>query len=117
MEEPNSTDSLVLAATNQVEILDRALARRFNEVIEYTLPAPEHAHAIVESRLGEFKIPAKAWNVLEPEIAGLSPGELVRAADVVVRGAILDGSTVVSVENLRAALHNRQTLKDKFHVR
>ncbi len=116
MEEPNSTDSLVLAATNHVGILDSALARRFDEVIEYTLPDSDHARAIVERRLSKFKIPASAWNALEPEIAGLSPGELVRAADVVVKDAILEGSATVSVASLRAALHDRQTLKGKFRV-
>ena len=35
MEEPHSTDSVVIAATNHGEILDKALARRFYEVIEY----------------------------------------------------------------------------------
>ena len=50
MEEPNSTDSLVLAATNHVEILDEALARRFDEVIEYHLPDPTSARAIIERR-------------------------------------------------------------------
>ena len=35
---PIRRDSLVLAATNNVEILDEALARRFDEVIEYGLP-------------------------------------------------------------------------------
>ena len=43
MEEPNSTDSLVIAATNHSEILDKALARRFDEVVEYGPPDSEAA--------------------------------------------------------------------------
>jgi SpoVK/Ycf46/Vps4 family AAA+-type ATPase len=114
MEEPNTTDSLVLAATNHVEILDQALARRFDEVIEYTLPDIAAARAIIERRLGKFKIASKSWTMLEPALEGLSQGELVRAADAVVKDAILEGATSVSAEALRAALHNRQTLKGKF---
>ncbi|MBN9147126.1 MULTISPECIES: AAA family ATPase [unclassified Nitrobacter] len=114
MEEPNSTDSLVLAATNHVEILDQALARRFDEVIEYTLPDVAAARAIVESRLAKFKIASKSWTTLESSLEGLSQGELVRAADAVVKDAILEGAAKVSAEALRDALHNRQTLKGKF---
>lgn len=114
MEEPNSTDSLVLAATNHAEILDQALARRFDEVIEYTLPDLAAARAIVESRLAKFKSTAKSWTTLEPALEGLSQGELVRAADAVVKDAILEGAAKVSTEALRDALHNRQTLKGKF---
>lgn len=114
MEEPNSTDSLVLAATNHVEILDEALARRFDEVIEYTLPDAASARAIVERRLGKFKFAAKAWSALESALDGLSQGELVRAADAVVKDAILEGASKVSPEALRGALENRQTLKGKF---
>lgn len=114
MEEPNSTDSLVLAATNHVEILDEALARRFDEVIEYTLPDRAAARAVVERRLGKFKFAAKSWHSLEAGLDGLSPGELVRAADAVVKDAILEGATKVSPEALRGALENRQTLKGKF---
>jgi len=114
MEEPNSTDSLVLAATNQVEILDQALARRFDEVIEYTLPDVAAARAIIERRLGKFKLAPKSWTTLEPALEGLSPGELVRGADAVVKDAILEGAIKVSAEALRDALHNRQTLKGKF---
>lgn len=115
MEEPNSTDSLVLAATNHVEILDEALARRFDEVIEYALPDTGAAQAILERRLGKFNLSAKLWSALEPALEGLSQGELVRAADAVVKDAILEGATKVSPEALRDALQNRQTLKGKFH--
>lgn len=117
MEEPNSTDSLVLAATNHVEILDVALARRFDEVIEYTLPDPLGARAIIERRLGKFKVSANSWSALESALEGLSQGELVRAADAVVKDAILEGATKVSLEALRDALQNRQTLKGKFRRR
>jgi SpoVK/Ycf46/Vps4 family AAA+-type ATPase len=114
MEEPNSTDSLVLAATNNVEILDDALARRFDEVIEYTLPDPPAARAIIERSLGKFKLNGKSWLALEPALGGLSQGELVRAAEAVVKDAILEGTTKVSAEALRDALQDRQTLRGKF---
>ena len=114
MEEPNSTDGLVLAATNHVEILDEALARRFDEVIEYAFPDAAAARAILERRLGKFKLSTQSWSVLQPALDGLSQGELVRAADAVVKDAILEGATKVSPGALRAALENRQTLKGKF---
>lgn len=114
MEEPNSTDSLVLAATNHVEILDQALARRFDEVIEYTLPDVAAARSIIERRLGKFKIAPTSWTTLESVLEGLSQGELVRAADAVVKDAILEGALNASAEALRDALYNRQTLKGKF---
>ena len=114
MEEPNSTDSVVLAATNHVEILDEALARRFDEVIEYGLPDPAAARAILERRLGKFKLGAKAWPAIEPALEGLSQAELVRAADAVVKDAILEGSAKLLPEALSSALQNRQTLRGKF---
>lgn len=114
MEEPNSTDSIVLAATNHVEILDEALARRFDEVIEYTLPDIASARAIIERRLGKFKFAAKTWETVDIVLEGLSQGELVRAADAVVKDTILEGASKVSTELLRDALENRQTLRGKF---
>jgi SpoVK/Ycf46/Vps4 family AAA+-type ATPase len=114
MEEPNTTDSLVLAATNHVEILDEALARRFDEVIEYGLPDREAARGILERRLGKFKLGARSWSSIEPAFEGLSQGELVRAADAVVKDAILEGLANVPPDALKQALQNRQTLRGKF---
>jgi SpoVK/Ycf46/Vps4 family AAA+-type ATPase len=114
MEEPNTTDSLVLAATNHIEFLDEALARRFDEVVEYGLPDPAGACAVLERRLGKFKLPARSWALIQPALEGLSQAELVRAADAVVKDAILEGAPKVSPEALRHALQNRQALRGKF---
>lgn len=114
MEEPNSTDSLLLAATNHVEILDEALARRFDEVTEYTLPDRAAARAVIERRLGKYKFAARAWAAIEPALDNLSQGELVRAAGAVLKDAILADAAKVSPEALEQALLNRQTLKSKF---
>lgn len=114
MEEPNSTDSLVVAATNHVEILDEALARRFDEVIGYELPDGAAALAIIERRLGKLKSGTRSWSSITSALGGLSQGELVRAADAVVKDAILEGAPKVSAAALRQALENRQTLKNRF---
>lgn len=117
MEEPNTTDSLVLAATNHVEILDGALARRFDEVVEYGLPNRTAARKIFERRLGRLKFDSRSWSSIEPSLDGLSQGELVRAADAVVKDAILEGAVTVSANALADALQNRQALRDKFRSR
>jgi SpoVK/Ycf46/Vps4 family AAA+-type ATPase len=114
MEEPNSTDSLVIAATNHVEILDNALARRFDEVIEYELPNFDAAKALVDRRLGRFKFGARGWSGLASAVEGLSQGELTRSADQVVKDAILEGQTKVSAAGLRSALEDRQAFRRKF---
>lgn len=114
MEEPNTTDSLVLAATNNVEILDEALARRFDEVIEYGLPDCAEARTILERRLGKFKLGTRYWSSIESALEGLSHAEVVRAADAVVKDSILESATNVSPDALKQALQDRRTLKSKF---
>lgn len=116
MEEPNSTDSLVIAATNHSEILDKALARRFDEVVEYTVPDTDAAKLLLERRLGKFKPPAGDWSKLTALVDGLSQGELVRAADAVVKDAILEDARKVTVDALTAALSDRQTFRGRFQA-
>ena len=50
--EEASTESLVLAATNHRSILDKALFRRFDAVLTYTLPDARQATAVIRARLG-----------------------------------------------------------------
>ncbi|WP_313552681.1 ATP-binding protein [Brevundimonas sp.] len=114
MEEPNATDSVVVAATNHVEILDNALARRFDDVVAYGVPDAAGARAVVQRRLGKFKLPAKTWNAVALHAEGLSQAELVRAADTVVKKAILDGVPGIGADLLASALRDRQTFRTRF---
>lgn len=117
MEEPNSTDSLVVAATNHVELLDQALARRFDEVIEYGLPDLTGARGVLDRRLGRLKPTLKSWASIGSVLSGLSQAELVQAADAVTRDAILDGTNKVLPDALKRALQDRQTLRGRFQRR
>jgi SpoVK/Ycf46/Vps4 family AAA+-type ATPase len=115
MEEPNATDSVVVAATNHVEILDKALARRFDEVIEYGPPDPEAAKSILTRRLGKLRLAPRAWQSIASLTDGLSQGEIARAADAVVKDAILEGAKSISADQLRGALQDRQSFRQSFH--
>ena len=55
MVEQDNSDSLIIAATNHVGILDRALFRRFDDVIEYDLPDKARIVEALKAKLGAFR--------------------------------------------------------------
>jgi AAA+ superfamily predicted ATPase len=67
----------VLAATNHVEILDEALAGRFDEVIEYGLPDRTAAREILErsfasSVLGASRLAMRVLHAKFPDAGDLA---------------------------------------------
>ena len=114
MEEPNSTDSLVLAATNHIEILDEALARRFDEIIEYSQPDVTSARQILIQQLGKFGFAKKVYSEFDTYLEGLSQGEIVWAANTAVKEAILSENSKACIQAIKNLLKNRQTVKQKF---
>ena len=78
--EKDTSNSLIVAATNHPEMLDRALFRRFDDVIEYTLPDPELAKEILSRKLALFETADLDWSRLLSEVNGLSQAELAERA-------------------------------------
>lgn len=112
LEEANATDSVVVAATNHPELLDRALIRRFDEIIEYGLPDNEGVKAMVAQRLDQMAGKSLAWDKILPLAEGLSQAELARAADEATKEAILAGKQSVGTADLVSALAARRTMRE-----
>jgi SpoVK/Ycf46/Vps4 family AAA+-type ATPase len=105
--ENTSSESIVIAATNHRSILDRALFRRFDMVLDYALPDTSQGAAVMRSRLGSLARGVR-WASLAPDMAGLSHADLVRAAESAAKSAILAGGASVTASDLRAALRTRR---------
>lgn len=111
MEESNSSDSMIIAATNHPELLDGALARRFDDVIVYAMPDRKAAQKVIERHLGLFRPKQVLWSKILPASDGLSHAEIARAVDDVIKRAILAEESVASSVKLITALTDRRTAK------
>ena len=106
--EKDTSDSLIVAATNHPEMLDRALFRRFDDVIEYHLPDAPLAEEILRRKLALFETGDLDWPRLVGETEGLSHAELARASEEASKDAVLAGSTRITSEALSSALRERK---------
>ena len=113
MIEQDQSNSLIIAATNHPEILDYALFRRFDDVIEYGLPNLEQTKAVLKSRLANFSKSIRSWDKLCKVAEGLSYAELARAADDAIKDAIIQDRPQVDIKDVEKHLQERKA----FHGR
>ena len=106
--ESESSDSLIVGATNHSRLLDRALFRRFDAVIDYCLPSKEIAEEIMRSRLALLDTSAVEWKTASKASESLSHAEIVRACEQAAKDAILRGSLSIHTESLASALDERR---------
>lgn len=108
--EEASSESVVVAATNHRQILDPALFRRFDVVIQYGLPDPVQARTIMRSRLGTLGKGVK-WASVVASAEGLSHAELVKAIESAAKLALLAGSPTVTTAGVIQALETRSSAR------
>jgi SpoVK/Ycf46/Vps4 family AAA+-type ATPase len=106
--EQDESESLVLGATNHVALLDRALFRRFDVVLEYALPTAEIATRVMRARLGPLDTSSVDWHAAASKAEGLSHAEIAMACEQAAKNAILDHSTAVRDTELVIALDERR---------
>lgn len=114
MEETNASDSIVVGATNHPELLDRALLRRFDTVIEFQLPSASEIKSIVKANLGSLKHPGINWTRIARAAEGLSQSEITRAAEDAAKTAILEERNNVSTNDLLGRLDERRRMRNAF---
>lgn len=109
--ERDDSDSFIIAATNSIESIDKAMFRRFDDVIEYKLPDREQRLAL----LREYLYTAKDldFSSAEPLFDGMSHAEIKMVCSDIFKESLLNGRKidlplVQTIVNMRQQL-NRQT--------
>ncbi len=106
--EQHQSSSILAAATNHPQLLDRAIFRRFGLVVEYSLPTPEEARAVIRNRLAAVDTRGLSWKRIDGSTPGLSHSELTIACEQAAKQTILSKAPRVTTEVLVAALDERR---------
>ena len=106
--EQDHSESLIVAATNHAQLLDTALFRRFDDVIQYDMPDGEQIEALIRNRLHSFKFKSVKWANVVDRAIGLSHAEISRASDEAAKQSILQGFAAISERLLLDAIDERK---------
>ncbi len=106
--ETDTSDSLIIATTNSPKLLDKALYRRFDDVLYYALPDDSDKTRLMENIAGSFLSPQIEWKKVIKEAAGLSHAEIDLACRDAVKQAILSDLQTVDASLMAQMLKERQ---------
>jgi len=108
--EKDQSNSIIIAATNLPESLDKALFRRFDEIISYPMPDKKGIKKLLKklTRNYEFDQEFKIDELAEICV-GLNYSDIVKATEEAVKYMILNGENSLSLNVL-----NRTLLKKKI---
>ncbi|PWW16562.1 MULTISPECIES: AAA family ATPase [Pantoea] len=105
------SDSLIISATNHKDILDSALYRRFDDVIEYELPQRENIETLIKNKFSTFKIQIKDFENIIDASNGLSYSEVAKSCDDAIKLAIINNKKIINQMELEEILNERKSYK------
>jgi SpoVK/Ycf46/Vps4 family AAA+-type ATPase len=108
--EQDDSDSLILAATNYIAMLDEALFRRFDDVVHYSRPDAEQAEQLIRNHLQVFLGKQSDWSGIRDAATGLSHAEIARACDDAAKDCILSDREKIDTRMLVITLTERRQL-------
>ncbi len=90
-------DNLLIAATNHPELLDRAISRRFDVMVDIPLPDPDSRQKLVAELLVRHHqpLPQPAIRVIASLTDGMSGSDIVRLVANATRRSVLDERPVL----------------------
>jgi SpoVK/Ycf46/Vps4 family AAA+-type ATPase len=106
--EQDESQGLIVAATNHPELLDKALFRRFDDVVEYAVPGPALVERLLKMRLDRFDTRGLSWSAAVEKAEGLSQAEIVRAADDAAKSILLRNAKRITTDALVDAMAERR---------
>jgi SpoVK/Ycf46/Vps4 family AAA+-type ATPase len=111
MVEHDSSDSIIIAASNHPSLLDRALFRRFDDIVRYVLPTRDEIKAVLKAKIAGVKTSTPLqWAKLGLRASGLSYADITRAAEDALKHAIIEGRAVTQSDISDAIMERRMAL-------
>ena len=114
MIEQDRSHSIVMAATNHPSILDRALFRRFDDILHFDLPDESQIAELLRIRLGPAAARGIAWSDLAGWAVGLSFADMARAANDVLKDALVGQRERIQEEEIRAVIDELRAVCGKL---
>jgi SpoVK/Ycf46/Vps4 family AAA+-type ATPase len=98
-------DGFVIAATNLEESLDRAILRRFDEVIEIPKPGLPEIIRLLKQTLSAINTdPATPWAQIAAQMEGLRCSDVTRAAENAAKRAVMGNRDMVGEKDFEGAI-------------
>ena len=110
--ENDSSDSIIIAATNNCKMLDPALFRRFDDILHYSLPDDIQIQELYRVKLGEFYSKRAITKEIKELSFGLSHAEITRVCDDCIKTVILDNTELTS-KMIKSRLKERLDLYNR----
>lgn len=107
--EQDSSDSLIVAATNNGASLDTALFRRFDDVIRYNVPDEAQIEALLRNSLALLGPAGFDYAGAVEHGRGLSHSDIVRACDDAMKDAVLEHREHVTEASVIQHLRERSS--------
>lgn len=104
--EQDSSESIIIAATNNQQLLDQALFRRFDDVLHYSMPTKDEIKRLYEYRLSVFQTNFKPSQKLIEKSNILSHAEIIRICDDAIKSSILSDKPI-TIQNLLNIVNER----------
>lgn len=92
--EQDTSDSIIIAATNNQKLLDQALFRRFDDVLHYAMPTSDEVKRLFETRLSAFDDFFTVSDDVIAMAAKLSHAEIIRVCDDAIKNSILTNAPI-----------------------
>jgi SpoVK/Ycf46/Vps4 family AAA+-type ATPase len=98
-------NGFVIAATNLEESLDRAILRRFDEVIEIPKPALPEIVRLLKQTLSSIKTdPTILWEQVAVQMEGLRCSDVTRAAENAAKRTVMSNRDTVIAKDFEGAI-------------
>lgn len=112
--EADDSDSIIVAATNHPQLLDRALFRRFDDVVHYELPDEVQCADLIANTLTAFDLDEQTLVEASKNAVGLSHADVTSATQNAAKMLVLAGRETMSSELLTAAFERRKRRSEHY---